>query len=85
MIIDVMKCKEPEWNSKCGAWMWRNNEGQIHRDNGPAVEYIHGCKFWYFNDKFHRTDGPAIEFADGEKQWYIEGKELTEAEFNKRK
>ena len=43
-----------------------------------------GDKFWYQNDKLHRLDGPAFEDADGGKSWYIDGKRLTEEEFNDR-
>ena len=28
---------------------WRNNEGQVHREDGPAVEYANGEKRWYIN------------------------------------
>jgi len=57
-------------------------DGKFHRLDGPAVEYANGHKYWYQNDKRHRLDGPAVEYADGDKHWYIEGKELTEEEFN---
>ena len=41
---------------------------------------------WY-NQKgqCHREDGPAIEWANGTKEWYINGRKLTEQEFNNRK
>ena len=59
-----------------------NTADQLHRDDGPAVEYTDGSKYWYQNGLRHRTDGPAIECADGTKRWYINGVRLTEAEFN---
>jgi hypothetical protein len=62
---------------------WYQN-GKLHREDGPAIEYAYGDKYWYQNDERHRLDGPAIEYADGDKYWYIEGKELTEEEFNDR-
>ena len=34
--------------------------GELHRTDGPAVEYANGNKYWYLNGKFHRTDGPAL-------------------------
>ncbi len=58
-----------------------NDENQIHRDNGPAVEYEDGSKFWYQNGKNHRLDGPAIEWYDGKKEYCINGKILTEEDF----
>ena len=40
---------------------------------------------WYnLNGKLHREDGPAIEDANGDKYWFINGKLLTETEFNQR-
>lgn len=43
----------------------------------------YGHKFWK-NKKgqYHREDGPACEYVHGIKQWFVEGKELTEQQFN---
>ncbi len=46
--------------------------------------YSTGSKNWLLNDRLHCEHGPAFEGADGYKAWYLNGKELTEAEFNKR-
>ena len=51
---------------------WLQN-GQLHRTDGPAIEYADGRKFWYVNGKLHRLDGPAIEYANGNRFWYING------------
>ena len=48
--------------------------GNLHREDGPAVEYIDGQKEWYKNGKRHRQDGPAIEYAAGNKAWYLNDK-----------
>jgi hypothetical protein len=48
-------------------------DGNIHRDNGPAIEGINGDKFWYKNGELHREDGPAIEYAGGQKRWHLNG------------
>ena len=50
---------------------WYNKDGQYHREDGPAVEWADGDKFWCINGQFHREDGPAIEYASGTKQWWI--------------
>ncbi len=50
---------------------------RLHRENGPAVEYINGDKYWYLKGKRHRIDGPAIEFVNGNKLWYQNGIKLT--------
>lgn len=50
-----------------------NEKGELHREDGPAIEYANGDKYWYKNGQFHREDGPAIEYADGNKFWYKNG------------
>jgi len=67
-----------------GTKRWHNEQGELHREGGPAIECANGTKYWYHNDKLHREDGPAIEWADGTKYWFVNGKELTEAEFKAR-
>jgi hypothetical protein len=47
--------------------------GELHRIDGPAVEWIDGDKHWYLNGLLHREDGPAIECAIGKKYWYLIG------------
>ena len=66
---------------ECGTRRCYNSANQLHCDEGPAIEFATGDKFWYLNGLLHRTDGPAVEYANGSKEWYINGKELTEAEF----
>ena len=62
-------------------WFYNGNR---HREDGPAVEFVNGKKLWYLNGKLHREDGPAVEYASGSKSWYIKGKRLTEKEFSAR-
>lgn len=59
-----------------------NEQGQFHREDGPAVEYAYGTKAWYLNGKRHREDGPAIEWASGDKSYYLNGQQISEQEFN---
>ena len=63
-----------------GVKRWYLNN-QLHRTDGPAIEYINGDKHWFLNGKQHRTDGPAIEYNNGNKYWYINGNELSEKEY----
>jgi hypothetical protein len=58
-------------------------KGELHREDGPAIEYFDGSRQWWVNGKCHRLDGPACEWMDGEKQWYIDDKEYTKNKFNK--
>jgi hypothetical protein len=57
--------------------VFRDNEsasyflnGRLHREDGPAIEYNNGDKFWCLNGRLHREDGPAIEYSNGDKYWY---------------
>jgi hypothetical protein len=47
-----------------------DDESNLHREDGPAIEYDDGSKEWYQHGKLHRLDGPAVEWADGGKCWY---------------
>jgi len=60
---------------------WYNESNQLHREDGPAVEYASGVKAYFINGELHREDGPAIERADGSKDYFINGEKLTEQEF----
>ena len=51
-----------------------NANEELHRLDGPAVEWANGTKEWWINGQRHRIDGPAIEYADGTKSWWIDGK-----------
>ena len=51
---------------------YTNELGQLHREDGPAVEYNNGKKEWWINGKLHRTDGPAREYID-KKFWFKNG------------
>ncbi len=60
---------------KYGSKRWRNDKGQLHREDGPAIEYAGvDRKCWFINGKCHREDGPAIEYGDGQKAYYYHGK-----------
>ena len=66
----------------CGTRSYYNSAGELHRDDGPAVEWASGTESWYQNGLRHRVEGPAVEYPDGGKAWFINGEEFTEAEFN---
>ena len=67
-----------EWAD--GKREWCQN-GLLHRLDGPAVVCSDGEKFWCQNGQLHRLDGPAVEWPDGTCTWFIDGKALTEAEW----
>ena len=56
-----------------GDRFWYLN-GQLHREDGPAIERADGSRWWYLNGKVHREDGPAVELANGVCEWYLNGK-----------
>lgn len=44
-----------------------NEDGQLHREDGPAAIYTSGMTVWYCTGKEHRTGGkPTYTFATGE-------------------
>ena len=68
-----------------GTVRYRNRDGLLHREDGPAVEYADGSREWFLDGQRHREDGPAIEYHDGTHKWYLDGKLLSEDEFEARK
>ena len=56
-----------------GAIHWYNQEGQYHREDGPAAEYGDGSTHCFKNGQYHREDGPAVEYTDGTKYWFKNG------------
>jgi hypothetical protein len=76
-VKSTQKSKETKMNNpeidEYGDKVWRNEQGQLHREDGPAIEWANGGKYWYLNGKRHREDGPALEYIDGSKSWYLNG------------
>jgi hypothetical protein len=66
----------------CEKWYWH---GKLHRKGGPAITFPSGATQYWFENQLHREDGPAIAGIDLFKSWYINGKKLSEEEFNERK
>ena len=62
---------EPTEIDEYGAKIWKNAEGQIHRDDDlPAVITLNGYYTWYQNGKRHRdNDLPAMIYPDGSWVW----------------
>ena len=61
------------------AWF---QKGKRHRTDGPAVEYARGKKEWWQNGQRHRIDGAAVIYADGTCYWFLQGRDLSEEEFD---
>ena len=60
----------------------RNYAKELHRVDGPAIEYADGDRHWCVNGKLHRVDGPAIENTNGSRWWYLDGVRYSEKPFN---
>lgn len=61
-------------------------EGQLHRLDGPAMEFSTGSKYWYHHGLRHREDGPAVVVEAGEdsvQEWYVHDRQVTEEEFQR--
>lgn len=56
-----------------GSVRYHDNKGLYHRENGPAIEYSDGVKFWYKHGVYHREDGPAKWYSENHYAWYYEG------------
>jgi hypothetical protein len=65
-----------------GDIFYYNENGELHREDGPAVEYSSGSKHWCLNGKIHNEDGPAIISFDGSKEYWLNNKEYSEQKFN---
>jgi len=79
---DIYMNKTKMYIDEFGNKIFENSKGELHRLDGPAIEYSDGSKLWYKEEKQHRTDGPAVEYAHGDKFWYILDKMLKEKGFN---
>ncbi len=51
--------------------LYKNESGELHRLDGPAIDWYDGDKSWWINGKRHREDGPAVEYNDGRRYWYL--------------
>jgi hypothetical protein len=56
-----------------GSVEWRTPLGDLHREDGPAVEGDDGQKQWWVDGKLHRVGGPAVVTPWGDEQWCENG------------
>ena len=47
-------------------------DGELHRVDGPAIEYANGDKSWYVFGIPHRLDGPAF-ISEQSVSWWVDG------------
>jgi len=68
--------EEPFYNVAMDKWgniYYSNKEGQLHRLNGPAIEYNSGRQEYWVNGRPHRLDGPAVIDPNGHKEYRVNG------------
>lgn len=58
--------------SKNKTKIWRNDAKELHREDGPAIEYSDGAQEWWLNGQLHRKGGPAIS-RKHMQAWYVNG------------
>lgn len=78
-VIQHYKDESFPSTDELGTKFWKNGSGQLHRLDGPAVEYKDGSKYWFKNGEIHREDGPAVENVSGQ-HWYLNDKKVTKEE-----
>jgi hypothetical protein len=61
-----------------GTIEWRDAEGRLDREDGPARIFPNGREEWLRHGKLHRPDGPAIVHANGSEKWYLDGRRHRE-------
>ena len=59
--------------SNDGVKTYRNSEGFLHREDGPAYINPNGYKAWWLNGQRHREDGPAVIMKNGYRAWLLNG------------
>lgn len=53
---------------------WTDEDGRLHRDDGPAVIHHDGTQEWWQHGERHRDNGPAVVFLNGAQFWCRYGK-----------
>jgi hypothetical protein len=75
--MPLVKIRSKNWEG-CIVWSngrkeWYRN-GELHREDGPAIVFVDGSKEWWKNGQRHREDGPAVIRSDGIREWWRDGK-----------
>jgi len=61
-----------------GNKFWENENGLLHREDGPAIEWASGIKEWFVEGKRHRENEAAYEGLNGYKLYWLNGKKIEE-------
>jgi hypothetical protein len=52
---------------------YRDAEGRLHREDGPALVHKNGSVKWYRHGRRHRLGAPACVYVNGTRKWYEDG------------
>jgi hypothetical protein len=52
---------------------YRDEQGRLHRENGPALIHANGSHKWYRHGVRHREGAPACVYVNGTRKWYQDG------------
>ncbi len=78
ILINEVYCKMTKKafrTVEADGWIiYKNENGKVHRDDGPAMIAPNGYQSWYKNDIHHRDNGPAAILPNGTQYWYKNGK-----------
>ena len=76
-VPGVPKLDHDRWGVRFRAW--RDENGRLHREDGPAVLWQSGAEEWYKHGKRHRLLGPALTRIMGNrKEYWVDGKRLKQ-------
>lgn len=58
-----------------GSEIWHrvDHPNVIHRDDGPAITWDDGSRFWYYDGVNHNENGPSVIYANGQMHWHYHG------------
>lgn len=65
--------------------LYKNEKGELHREDGPAVIHYNGDTCWYYNGNLHNDNGPAIVHSNVYKGYYHHGTQYSRVGFLIRK
>lgn len=57
-----------------GKLVWRDEQGYVHRDDGPALIAPDGTVWWVRHGAFHRDNNLPAYITDNMQIWYVNGK-----------
>lgn len=66
-----------------GTIHFKNENGDYHREDGPAIEGASGYKRYCINGRLHREDGPAKIWSDGFEEYYLYGNRYFKDSYDK--